>query len=385
MANILLTGGRAPATLELCRTFHQAGHSVYMAESLDGHLSQPSNSIRMNILVPPPRQQPTDFIMALRQIILDKKIDLLVPTCEEIFYISAFIDELPCRVFAESLETLDTLHNKWQFAAKAKEYQLPVPETIKIESSDDIKTAFSKWEGVVIKPLYSRFAARTMVLPTMNQALDVSTYDPRQPMLAQEHIPGREICTYSICHNGRITAHTTYESTYTAGRTGTILLKHIEHGAIDQWVQTFVEATAFTGQIAFDFIEKNNGEIHAIECNPHANGIPAALLSSNPNFASAFIDPKCPLVRPNSEASAMLLAGMILYGLPTAIKKREIGVWLKTCISNHDFLFRWNDPLPALFQFRSLWKYWLLAHRKKLSLLDASMFDIEWNGIHLLP
>jgi hypothetical protein len=44
MANILLTGGRAPVTLDLARAFHRAGHSVFMAESLRGHLSQPSNA-----------------------------------------------------------------------------------------------------------------------------------------------------------------------------------------------------------------------------------------------------------------------------------------------------------------------------------------------------
>ena len=52
MSNILLTGGRAPATLELARAFHRAGHTVFMAESLRGHLSQPSNAITKQFCCP---------------------------------------------------------------------------------------------------------------------------------------------------------------------------------------------------------------------------------------------------------------------------------------------------------------------------------------------
>ena len=99
MSNILLTGGRAPATLELARAFHRAGHTVFMAESLRGHLSEPSNAIEQNFLVPPPRQQMPGFINALRDIIARNKIDLLVPTCEELFYIAMGRDQLPCKVF----------------------------------------------------------------------------------------------------------------------------------------------------------------------------------------------------------------------------------------------------------------------------------------------
>jgi hypothetical protein len=60
--NILLTGGRAPATLEIARAFHRAGHIVFMAESLPGHLSAPSNAVARDFLVPPPRQQMRAFL-----------------------------------------------------------------------------------------------------------------------------------------------------------------------------------------------------------------------------------------------------------------------------------------------------------------------------------
>src|SRR5687768_15246342 len=103
MKTILLTGGRAPAALELARVFHAAGHRVLMAESVKHHLSQPSRAIAANFHVPPPRQQTAEYLAALRQIITAHNVDLLIPTCEEIFYVAMGREMLSqhCAVFVE--------------------------------------------------------------------------------------------------------------------------------------------------------------------------------------------------------------------------------------------------------------------------------------------
>src|SRR5690242_2391765 len=131
MANILLTGGRAPAALELARIFDAAGHRVFMAESVRGHLSAPSRAIVRNFLV---------------------------PTCEEIFHIARGYEVLSkyCTVFTESIERLHPLHHKYQFVCKAADYGLAVPESMLLESAEDVQRAFDRWDGLVLKPAYSR-------------------------------------------------------------------------------------------------------------------------------------------------------------------------------------------------------------------------------------
>jgi len=94
VANVLLTGGRAPATLELARIFHSAGHQVFLAESVSGSLTANSRAVAASFLIPPPRQQPKDFIRALIEIICQNKIDLLIPTCEEAFHVARGYAEL---------------------------------------------------------------------------------------------------------------------------------------------------------------------------------------------------------------------------------------------------------------------------------------------------
>ncbi len=372
---ILLTGGRAPATLELARAFHRAGYTVYMAESLRGHLSELSNAIAKNFLVPPPRQQTGTFLDVLEKIVSEKKIDLVIPTCEEVFYIAMGRDRFPA--FVEPLEKLRQLHSKWEFIHLARGLRLPVPETMLIETRDSLQSAFERWPRLVLKPVYSRFAAKTLVYPTIQQAESTLTFDSR--WVAQEFIQGAQICTYSVCHRGRITAHTAYRSDFTAGQGATILFRHVNHAATFEWVTKFVSAISFTGQIAFDFIETDDGKIFAIECNPRAiSGI--HLLARDPKFPETFLNPSAPCVIPSEDFSAQLWTGMLVYGLPAALKKRQFKKWFAAFSSSRDVIFRRDDLLPALLQFRSILFYLKLARRENISPLEASTFDIEWNG-----
>ena len=375
--NILLTGGRAPATLELARAFYKAGHTVFMAESLRGHLSQPSNAITKNFLVPPPRRQTSAFINALKTIITENKIELLIPTCEEAFYVAMGREQFPCTVFVEPIEKLNLIHNKWAFILKAVEYELPIPETIFVANQNDLLHAFAHWRELVIKPIYSRFATRTLILPTLKQASSTVTFE--LPWIAQTYIDGTQICTYSIVHNGHITAHTAYRSDFTAGQGATITFQHIDHQAVFNWVKTFVEANQFTGQIAFDFMETPDGQIFALECNPRAtSGI--HLLASSPKLTEAFFNSSQNCVSPSGNDSYMLSSAMLIYGLPASILNRKIGRWFSTFFSSNDVIFNTKDIKPLLLQFRSMLSYLKLARQHHITALEASTFDIEWNG-----
>ena len=375
MANILFTGGRAPAILELARAFHRASHMVFMAESLRGHLSEPSNALAENFLVPPPRQQTSAFLDTLESIVCENKIDLLIPTCEEVFYVAMGRDRLPA--FVEPLEKLRPLHNKWDFIQTADALGLAIPATMLIESRVHLTSAFERWPRFVLKPVYSRFAARTLILPTYQQALSALTFDSR--WVAQEFIEGTQVCTYSVCHNGRIVAHTAYRSEFTAGQGATILFQHIDHQPIFDWVTKFVVATSFTGQIAFDFIETADGDALALECNPRAtSGI--HLLAREPRFVDSFFNTSINCIQPSSSSSSMLLSGMLVYGLPASLRKREHGKWLAAFLSSRDTIFDPRDPSPFFLQARSILYYLRLARKQAISPLEASTYDIEWNG-----
>ena len=377
MANILLTGGRSPAALELARAFHRAGHVVCMAESLRGHLSAPSRCIAHNFLVPPPRQQTAAFLDALSEIVRRQHIDRVIPVNEETFYVAMGRDRLPA--FVEPLKALRTLHSKWDFTFYAASLGLSVPDSILVQTRDDLLSAYARWRGLVLKPVYSRFASRTLILPTLNQAFSTLTFDPASPWVAQEFVHGAQVCTYSVVHRGRISAHAAYRSEFTAGQGATVAFQHVDHPAAFEWVRTFVEAAQFTGQISFDFIEDAQGAVTALECNPRTtSGV--HLLASHPRFADSFFDPDLPLITPDGPNSSMLSTAMLVYAMPEALRKKKFKCWLDTFTHSRDVLFDMHDPLPALLQGRSILHYVNLARQHGISPLQASTFDIEWNG-----
>ena len=375
--NILLTGGRAPVTLDLARAFHRAGHTVFMAESLRGHVSQPSAAVKANFVVPAPRQEPEAFLAALKNIIEENQVELLIPTCEEVFHIAKGLNDLPCRVFTEPLAKLDGYHNKWKFVVKAGECDLRVPESMLIMRQDDLLYAYAHWSKVVLKPVYSRFAARTLILPSLKQALSTLTFS--EPWIAQEYIEGQQFCSYSVCHNGRITAHAVYPTIFTAGQGATIAFQSVEHAAIYEWVRTFVEHYNVTGQMAFDFIQTADGHVTALECNPRAtSGL--HLLTDNPQFVEAFFNAETDCVTPYAHTSRMLGTAMLMYGFPASLFNGRLGAWLRTFFHSDDVILDFHDPLPFLLQLRSILAYMNLGRRQGISALEASTFDIEWNG-----
>ena len=101
---ILLTGGRAPATLDLARILGRHTSEIFLAESLPFSISSFSRYIKKNYRVPPPRQEAEAFAQHLLEIVQKEEIDLIIPTCEEIFTVLAYEDLLrPCTsIFAPS-------------------------------------------------------------------------------------------------------------------------------------------------------------------------------------------------------------------------------------------------------------------------------------------
>jgi hypothetical protein len=95
---LLLTGGRAPATLALARQLIRQGYRIHMAESATFYLCQASNAIERHHSVPSPRLNPKQYIASLIRICQEAGITALLPTCEEVFYIAQAHAELSLRV-----------------------------------------------------------------------------------------------------------------------------------------------------------------------------------------------------------------------------------------------------------------------------------------------
>lgn len=432
--NILLTGGRAPVTLELARLLDSAGHHIFVAESLEHHLCQYSRSVVRSFRVPPPRQNSAEYISALAEIIKRENINFLIPTCEEIFYIAKGLDQLKplCHVFCESLDKLHSLHNKWQFIQLVDQLSLPTPKTQLLTSQQDLQNAlnpffrqgeleelkaptslsplfqgglgestFSQPRKIVLKPVYSRFASQVVIISSADAAssqpsltktgqnqdikrvsineLSSLNINEQNPWLAQEFIPGRQYCTYSIAHQGQLKAHATYATTFTAGSGSCIYFESANHPAIFGWVQTLVRSLEFTGQIAFDFIETSAGKLYPLECNPRAtSGI--HLFHSADHLEQAFFNQTDNIILPQSQHKSMVALAMLLYGLPSAVLSQKIYQWTADFLTARDVVWSFTDLLPFIHQNMILQEFYQLSQLHKISMIEATTLDVEWNG-----
>ena len=251
--HILLTGGRAPVTLDLARQFAAHGHRVVIAESVPVHLCHYSRAITHHYDVPPPNRATEAFLDRLIAIIKHEKIDLLIPTCEEIFFVSQGLERLQqhCAVFAAPIEQLRHFHSKWEFIQYARRYNLAVPETHLLTSHAELETFIARYDKpFVLKPVFSRFATHVSIIDNTKQVhilLPQLAMSQTTPWVAQECIYGQAYCTYSIVHNGILAAHSTYAIDFTAGRGTCINFTACEQPVIERWVTHFVQQERFSG------------------------------------------------------------------------------------------------------------------------------------------
>jgi predicted ATP-grasp superfamily ATP-dependent carboligase len=367
-------------------------------------------------MVPSPRHATENYLLEMESLVQAWQIDLLIPMCEEVFYISQGAQQLSdhCRVLVSPIEQLHELHHKYHFIQLAKSLGLSVPDTRLIQSRQEWKEAQAilEIEGEwVWKPVYSRFAARVRmpIFSTADFDGDASNQNrytdkmkqqsiqnslpgdeeisPASPWVAQAYVAGQMLCTYSVAYEGKIVAHTTYDSRYRTGSVGaSVFFEHVEHEGIYEWVRQFVQATGFSGQIGFDFIETEDGQVYAIECNPRAtSGI--HLFYPADGLVSALIAPdedelvkETKVVTPKQGSKAMLTLPMLGSGLKQIWGKGSLRAWITAWRGTRDVVYQRHDAKPWFEQFAVVLSAWRLARKHKLSLTEALTHDIEWNG-----
>lgn len=410
---VLLTGGRAPVTLDLARMLHRAGHRVYVAESVVRHLTRSSSAVEQYAVVPSPRHDTRAYLTELERLVQDWQIDLLIPMCEEVFYVAQGADSLRsyCRVLVSSLKQLHELHHKYDFIQLARSLGLLVPDTRLINSQQEWMEAQSVRETMgdwVWKPVYSRFAAKVR-MPTLmtydtgartdqqgkvsqknhrhlrNDPPDKGELSSISPWVAQVFIPGQMLCTYSIAHEGQLVAHSAYDSRYRTGSVGaSVFFEQVEHEGALAWVRQFAQATGFSGQIGFDFIGGQDGQVYAIECNPRAtSGI--HLFHPGDDLVRALTEPEMlikerKMITPARGSKAMLMLPMLGSGLHQIFGKGKLRAWIAAWRGARDVVYARQDLQPLMEQFGVVLAAWRLARSQKLSLTEALTHDIEWNG-----
>jgi hypothetical protein len=384
MPNVLILGGRAPVALDHARRFQRQGWKVHLADSIPCRLSGWSRSVTAVLPLASPRYAPMAFVEGIRAAIRTYAIDLIVPTCEEVFYLSRYRDLLPAdvRVLSDDFDTLRILHSKWRFIEAAQGCGVGVPESHRVASLAEAR-AWAEVDPVVLKPEYSRFGVHVRIypegLPKQARELDVAG-----AWVAQRYHSGIELCSYGIADSGRLLAHAVYRPSYRIQRSSSYYFEPHSSEKIRSFVSSFVRKMNFTGQISFDWIQDEDGEVVVIECNPRAtsglhlfpelDALPAALMGAATHC-----------VEPSQTRPAMIAGLMLSAGLYEAAAKSTLTRWRHDYRRARDVITRPGDRSPLAGALLDLGSYARLAIQQGCNLREAATRDIEWDGECLSP
>lgn len=367
---VLVTGARAPVALDIARSFRAAGHEVHLADSVAAYAARWSRPRFAVHRLPPPRHQFAAFRAALDALIKQLGVTLVVPTCEEVFYVSAAAEgNYP--VFAPSLATLRTLHSKHVFIELSRSAGLTVPGTQLL--TDPARLARLDLTRLVLKPEFSRFAAATLIRPR-----DVRHVKPSREhsWVAQEFVDGEEICVWSAAVAGQITTAVVYRPTLRHGRSAAYAFEAIDCPAAVEVAGKIASATAMTGHLSFDLILTADGTAIPIECNPRA--VSGVHFYDGDALGRAITGETHP--PPPSGMRRHLSPAMALLGAPTALATGHVASFVRTWRAGTDAIGRPGDRWPAMGAIADAARFATLGLTRHRSPTRQTTDDIEWNG-----
>lgn len=377
--NVLILGARAPVALDHARRFARQGWKVTVADSISCLISGASRSVDATVRIASPRHAPAQFAADLSRACAKHAIDLIVPNCEEVFFLSRYRHRLPgeVRVLVDDFDKLRDMHSKWRFLSLARGCGANVPESALVGSIDEAK----QWAGkrpVVLKPEFSRFGVHVRLYRD-GIPQDAPELAPLGKWVAQRYASGTEYCSYSVADRGRLVAHSLYRPTWRMQTSSSYYFEPARIDAVREFVARYARKLDFTGQLSFDWIEHADGEVSVLECNPRATS-GCHLFSLDDPLPAALDGTIDTCVEPVAPSPRMIGAVMLSAGLIDAAKQRDLRGWMRDYRRATDVIRAAGDHRPSVGAVLDLVSYARLARAQRCNMREAATRDIEWDG-----
>lgn len=386
MPNVLILGARAPVALDHARRFAHQGWTVYVADSISCRLSGWSRAVKASVKLASPRFDPARFIADLRQAIEHHAIDLVIPTCEEVFFLSRYRSALPasCQIAVTDFDMLRQLHSKWEFQTLAQAAGGHPPVSALVDNLAQARE-WAVGKPLVLKPEFSRFGVHVRIYPH-----GMPANAPELPAMgrwvAQQYCAGTELCSYSVAAQGRLLAHALYRPAYRLHTSSSYYFDHHveQHAspAIQAFVSRLVQQLQFTGQISFDWIAADGQHPRVLECNPRAiSGV--HLFAMHDPLPAAFTGTAEHCVIPSASRARMIAPLMRSAGLLQATMRGNFSGWRSDARRADDVLRMHGDAMPMLGALVDMASFTKTALQRGCTLREAATSDIEWDGEEL--
>ncbi|WP_137181331.1 ATP-grasp domain-containing protein [Roseomonas sp. AR75] len=368
---VLVTLGRLPKGLDICRSFALAGWRVVVAEPHARHLCGASNSVTRSVPLPAPAEGKRLYLQRLAEVARAHGADLVVPVSEEALHVAflpRFLPEVP--VFAMPPGTMLALHHKGRFTEVAREAGVAVPETHPLGSED--AAALARAGRVVVKPVHSAAGRGVRVLA---EGESLPAPEPGAPAVVQRFLPGAEFSSCTLARQGSVLGTVIYRGVQFAGSVA-CAFERVEHAEAEAWIAQLVERLGWSGFIAFDMREDAEGRIHGIECNPRTTS--GLHFFETEDIAAAILGAR-DTVR-HREATRLQQFWSCLTETQLALFRRDpaFGRHLRNLFSTRDVTWAARDMAPLLTMPWTAWPIMRDAARQRVPFGEVATQDVGW-------
>ena len=351
---VLVSGGKMTKALQLCRSFHRAGHRVVLVEQEKYRLTGHRFSRCVDAFHTVPRPQDPGYAQALLDIVRAEGVDLYVPVCSPVasWYDSVAAELLApwCEVLHGDPDTVARLDDKASFAEMAAQAGLEAPITHRITAADQVAPLLTGADrpfilkSIAYDPVH-RLDLTLLPLATAEQTAAFAAARPisvDNPWILQEFVDGEELCTHSTLRGGELTVHICCRSSAFQ-----VNYEGLDRPEVEQWVRTFAKAHDLTGQVSLDFLQEPGGRLLAIECNPRTHSA-ITTLHDHPGLAAAYLEDRLgqPVVEPLPGSRPTYWA--YHEGWNALRHPGTAPEVLRTVLRGKEAIFDWRDPLPFL-------------------------------------
>ncbi len=371
--------------LQLARSFRAAGHRVILVAThkywLSGHRF--SRAVDLFCTVPAPEKDPEGYCQGLLDIVKTHKVDIFIPVSSPV---ASYYDSLAkpllsnhCQVFHFDAHITKMLDDKFTFCQKAQSLGLSAPKSFLITDPQQIlKFDFARdGSEYILKSIpydsVHRLDMTRLPCPNLEEHISKLPISKEKPWIMQEFIPGQEYCTHSTVRDGKIRLHGCSQSSAFQ-----VNYKHVDNPAIYNWVKDFVQGLNLTGQISFDFILDQRGQVYPIECNPRTHTA-ITMFHDHPGLADAYlkspVNPDDPPIEPLPHSPNTYWLYHELWRLTEIHSWQQLQNWLEKITQGTDAIFRVDDPLPFLMVHH--WQIPLLLLKQLYQLRDWLRIDFN--------
>jgi glutathione synthase/RimK-type ligase-like ATP-grasp enzyme len=368
---VLVTLGRLPKGLDICRSFALAGWRVVVAEPHARHLCGVSTSVSRSVRLPAPAEGKRLYLQRLAEAARAHGANLVVPVSEEALHVAflpQLLPELP--VLAMPPGTMLALHHKGRFTEVARQAGVAVPETHPLGSEG--AAALARAGRVVVKPVHSA-AGRGVRVLAEDEALPAP--EPGAPAVVQRFLPGAEFSSCTLARQGRVLGTVIYRGVQFAGSVA-CAFERIDHPEAEAWIAKIVAALDWTGFISFDMREDAEGRIHGIECNPRTTS--GLHFFETEDIAAAILGARDTLRHRQATRLQQFWSCLTETQLSAFRGERAALGHLRNLLRTRDVTWSARDMAPLLTMPWTAWPIMRDAARARVPFGEVATLDVGW-------